>query len=248
MVNATRATKGTKASTASKKPKRSKATQADGDVRVEPSAALLERLTRSRYVAGLDEAGRGPLAGPVVAAAVVLPTDKSIQGLDDSKKLDAETRDALFDEIMRQALAVGIGVHEVERIDEMNILRASLDAMRIAFEECEQKLGRRIGGAVVDGNMLAPLPKRVLQEAVIGGDAISPCIMAASIVAKVTRDRRMVEEATRWPGYGFEQHKGYATPQHREALMRLGPCPLHRRSFITVREALALQLPGMDAE
>lgn len=215
---------------------------------LEPAALLLGALKRSRYVAGLDEAGRGPLAGPVVAAAVVLHPDRPIEGLNDSKQLDAQTRAALYELIMERALAVGVGVHEPPRIDEINILRASLDAMRVAFEGCEASLGKRVGGAVVDGNMLAPLPKRVKQEAVIGGDGISPCIMAASIVAKVTRDRRMVEEAVRWPGYGFEQHKGYATPQHREALMRLGPCPLHRRSFITVREALSLQLPGMDAE
>ncbi len=214
----------------------------------EPAAVLLEQLKRSRYVAGLDEAGRGPLAGPVVAAAVVLHPERPVEGLNDSKKLDAETRAVLYEQILANALAVGVGVHEPERIDEINILRASLDAMRVAFEACEAALGRRIGGAVTDGNILAPLPARVKQEAVIGGDGISPCIMAASIIAKVTRDRRMVEEALRWPGYGFEQHKGYATPQHREALLRLGPCPLHRRSFITVREALALQLPGMDAE
>jgi ribonuclease HII len=173
----------------------------------------------------------------VVAAAVVLDPRRRIPGLDDSKKLDEATREALYPKILERALAVGVGVAEPERIDEINILRASLAAMADAFAQCEDILGEDIPGAVVDGNMKAPLPARVAQEPVIGGDGISPPIMAASIVAKVLRDRRMIEEASRFPGYGFERHKGYATPAHREALMRLGPCVIHRRSFRTVREA-----------
>lgn len=213
------------------------------DAALEPAgedpATLLQRaLGLGTLVAGLDEAGRGPLAGPVVAAAVVLDPASPIEGLDDSKKLDEKRREELYPLILERALVVGVGVAEVGRIDEINILRASLAAMKLAFGRCERTLLRKIEGAVIDGNMRAPLPKRVVQETIIGGDGLSAPIMAASIVAKVSRDRRMRREARRWPGYGFEQHKGYATPAHREALMRLGPCPLHRRSFAPVRLAL----------
>jgi ribonuclease HII len=208
------------------------------DAAQDPAARLAGELGAGGLVAGLDEAGRGPLAGPVVAAAVVLDPLRPIAGLDDSKKLDGAQREALYPLIMERALVVGVGIAESARIDEINILRASLWAMKLAFGRCERALVSQIGGAVVDGNMAAPLPKRVAQRLIIGGDALSAPIMAASIIAKVTRDRRMVKEARRWPGYGFEQHKGYATPAHREALMRLGPCPLHRRSFAPVRLAL----------
>lgn len=206
---------------------------------LEPSEALRQQLGGDVHVAGLDEVGRGPLAGPVVAAAVVLDPARPIDGLNDSKKLDEKTRDGLFDVIQERALAVGVGVNEAGRIDEINILQASLEAMAQAFAECEARLGAPIRGAVVDGNKAAPLPAGVAQRTVVGGDGRSPAIMAASIIAKVTRDRRMIEEAARHPGYGFEQHKGYPTPQHKEALLRLGPCPLHRRSFAPVREAEA---------
>jgi ribonuclease HII len=204
----------------------------------EPAQELSERLDGGR-VAGLDEAGRGPLAGPVVAAAVVLDPDRPIPGLNDSKKLDHKRREELLVEIYERALVVGVGVAEAERIDEINILRASLEAMAVAFSACEEQLGEEIPGAVVDGKIAAPLEERVRQRTVVGGDAISPPIMAASIVAKVLRDRRMKEEGERYPAYGFERHKGYPTPAHREALMAHGPCPLHRRTFSTVREATA---------
>ena len=201
----------------------------------EPVTALTIEL--GRPVAGLDEAGRGPLAGPVVAAAVVLA--EPIIGLDDSKKLNVKERDALFDEIWTSAAAVGVGIAEPEEIDEKNILRASLDAMVEAFFACEEAYREEIGGAILDGNQLAPMPERVVQRTLIGGDRKSPSIMAASIIAKVTRDRRMIQEAARFPGYGFEQHKGYPTPAHRAALRKLGATPIHRRSFAPVRDIVS---------
>jgi ribonuclease HII len=206
---------------------------------VEPAARLADAL--GLPVAGLDEAGRGPLAGPVVAAAVVLV--EPIEGLNDSKKLTEKKRDELFDRIWAEAAAVGVGIAEPPEIDEINILRASLGAMASAFLDCERKLTREIGGAVVDGNQLAPLPERVTQETIVGGDRKSPAIMAASIIAKVTRDRRMIEEAARYPGYGFEKHKGYPTPAHRAALQQLGPTAIHRRSFAPVRAAMQATIP-----
>lgn len=201
-------------------------------------AESLARALGGRAVCGLDEVGRGPLAGPVVAACVVLPDDDALIGLDDSKKLDEAEREALYPLILSRARAVGVAFVEPARIDELNILRASLEAMREAFERCERALGEEIPGAVVDGNMKAPLPLRVTQRTVVGGDAVSRPIMAASIVAKVARDRRMVDEGARYPAYGFERHKGYPTPDHKRALDEHGPCALHRRSFAPVREAL----------
>ncbi len=203
----------------------------------DPARELEAALGPSAQVAGIDEVGRGPLAGPVVAAAVVLDRLHGISELDDSKALDEAEREALFPTIMEAAAAVGIGVVEAPRIDEINILQASLEAMRIAFAQCELALGSDVRGAVVDGHMHAPLPERVAQRAIIKGDARSAPIMAASIVAKVTRDRRMLEEAARYPAYGFERHKGYPTPAHKAALRKHGPCPLHRWSFAPVREA-----------
>lgn len=200
-------------------------------------ATSLSRSLGGAPVCGLDEVGRGPLAGPVVAACVVLPDDDGLIGLDDSKKLDEAAREALYPLILSRARAVGVAFVEPARIDELNILRASLEAMREAFERCERALGHEIPGAVVDGNMKAPLPVRVAQRTVVGGDARSRPIMAASIVAKVARDRRMVDEGARFPVYGFERHKGYPTPDHKRALDEHGPCVLHRRSFAPVREA-----------
>jgi ribonuclease HII len=204
-----------------------------------------ERGSRARShvlpVAGLDEAGRGPLAGPVVASAVVLDPEQPIHGLNDSKKLSKKARESLFTQILDHALAVGIGVVEAERIDQINILRASLEAMSLALEKAEAKLGTPIEGAIVDGTQLAPLPDRVRQRAVIGADRLSPAVMAASIVAKVTRDRRMIDESAKYPDYGFDGHKGYPTASHRQVLMDRGPCPLHRRSFAPVRKALEAQ-------
>jgi ribonuclease HII len=205
----------------------------------DPAVVFARALGVDAIVAGLDEAGRGPLAGPVVAAACVLPVPlpEVLKPLNDSKQLTPEERDALYPKIVELALAYGVAVVESVRIDEINILRASLQAMAEALAKCEAMLQRNVDGAVIDGNMKAPLPERVSQRTVIGGDAKSRPIMAASILAKVTRDRRMIEEHARFPGYGFDAHKGYGTPQHLRALEKLGPCPLHRRSFEPVRVA-----------
>lgn len=185
----------------------------------------------ARPVCGIDEAGRGPWAGPVVAAAVVLDPACIPAGLDDSKKLTEARRAALFAPIMASA-KVGIGIAEVDRIDRDNILQATLWAMA-------QALGQ-IGGAalaLIDGNRAPPLPCPV--ETIVAGDAKSFSIAAASIVAKVTRDRIMVGHDASWPGYGFARHKGYGTAFHRAALQRLGPSPVHRRSFAPIAALLA---------
>jgi ribonuclease HII len=193
-------------------------------------------------ICGIDEAGRGPLAGPVVAAAVILPrqrTGKSgrPRGLDDSKQLSAEAREELAVAI-RACSIVGIGIASVEEIDAINILRASHLAMRRAFDA----LAEKPVAALVDGNMAPDLPCPV--EWVIDGDAIVPLISAASIIAKVERDRMMNELCGQFPGYGFSKHKGYGTPEHQEALKRLGPCAIHRRSFKPVQQAMQLPLAG----
>ena len=186
--------------------------------------------------AGVDEVGRGPLAGPVVAAAVILDTDKAPDGLDDSKKLSAARREQLAEEVQRQAVAWSVAQADVAEIDSINILQATLLAMRRAL----LGLPVRPASAVVDGNRLPNLSFHgfsVSGEAVIGGDGSVASISAASIVAKVYRDRLMQIADVRYPGYGFASHKGYGTAGHLEALGRLGPCALHRRSFRPVREA-----------
>jgi ribonuclease HII len=191
-------------------------------------------------VAGIDEAGRGPWAGPVVAAAVILDERKIPDGLDDSKALDAETREALFAAIRAAGAHIGVGIADVERIDRMNILRATLWAMSAAVAALPIK--PRL--ALVDGNQTPRLA--CLTRTVVGGDAACLSIAAASIVAKVTRDRMMIEHARALPGYGFERHKGYGTPEHKAALARLGASPLHRRSFHPVKVALGLVPPHED--
>lgn len=183
-------------------------------------------------VAGVDEVGRGPLAGPVVAAAVILDPDKPITGLNDSKKLTEKRREALFEIIKANALAWAIGRAEVEEIDAMNILQASLLAMRRAVEQLEP----RPVHALIDGNRCPPLPCSA--EAIIKGDAKVPAISAASILAKVVRDREMLEMDRLYPGYGFSSHKGYPSVLHLEALGRLGITPIHRRSFAPVSRLL----------
>jgi len=188
-------------------------------------------------ICGIDEAGRGPLAGPVVAAAVILPRKGRPKGLDDSKQLTAEARAELADAIRRCAI-VGVGIASVEEIDAINILRASHLAMQRAFAA----LSERPVAALVDGNMSPDLPCPV--EWVIDGDAIVPLISAASIIAKVERDRMMNELCGQYPGYAFSKHKGYGTPEHQEALKRLGPCAIHRRSFKPVQLAMRLPLAG----
>jgi len=189
-------------------------------------------------IAGVDEAGRGPLAGPVVVAAVVFdPSRPRINGLNDSKQLCAERRETLYHRIVERALAWHIVFVEVDEIDRINILQATLLGMRRALEG----VAHAAQLARIDGNCL-PRDLPCPAETIIGGDASERTIMAASILAKVARDRHMLALHQRWPGYGFDEHKGYATPAHRDALARLGPCPEHRRSFAPVREALAMDL------
>jgi len=184
-------------------------------------------------VAGVDEAGRGPLAGPVVAAAVILDPRQPIAGLADSKKLTARRRERLFDAIRAKALCCAVAEASVEEIDRLNILQATLLAMQRAVA------GLRLPPAkvLVDGNRLPRLAMRA--EAVVGGDARVAAISAASILAKVTRDRWCVEVDAQWPQYGFAAHKGYGTAAHLAALQAHGPCALHRRSFAPVAAALA---------
>ncbi len=185
-------------------------------------------------ICGIDEAGRGPLAGPVVAAAVILPPRGRPKGLDDSKQLSAEAREDLACAI-RACGIVAIGVASVEEIDQLNILRASHLAMRRAFDA----LSQIPVAAIVDGNMAPDLPCPI--ECVVDGDVIVPIVSAASIIAKVERDRMMAELCATYPGYLFSKHKGYGTPEHLQALARLGPCAVHRLSFKPVRDALERQ-------
>ncbi|MEZ5710743.1 MAG: ribonuclease HII [Blastomonas sp.] len=179
-------------------------------------------------IAGVDEAGRGPLAGPVVAAAVIL-CDGGLDGLDDSKKLSRKRRETLFPLIM-QCCTVGIGMASVEEIDAINILQASMLAMHRAVEG----LGMIPDKVLVDGNRLPQWSYQA--EAVVGGDALHPCISAASIIAKVERDRMMCEAARRHPEYGWDRNMGYGTAEHLAALRDHGPTPLHRRSFAPVAQ------------
>ncbi|CAK0773556.1 RNase HII [Gammaproteobacteria bacterium] len=184
-------------------------------------------------VAGVDEAGRGPLAGPVYAAAVILDPARPITGLADSKKLSPLRREVLAATIRERALAYAVARAEVEEIDRLNILQASLLAMHRAVAE----LSVAPQLILVDGNRCPaglPCPAR----AIVKGDATEPAISAASILAKVARDIVMLELEAVWPGYGFARHKGYPTADHMEALVRLGPCPEHRRSFAPVRKVL----------
>ncbi len=186
-------------------------------------------------VAGVDEAGRGPLAGPVVAAAVILDDLQPVAGLADSKVLSPAVRERLFDEIRAKALAFCIAEACVEEIDRLNILHATMLAMRRAVEGL-RLLPQKV---LVDGNRLPVL--RITAEAIVGGDAKVASISAASILAKVHRDRLCVELDARYPGYGFATHKGYATAEHLEALRQHGACEVHRRSYAPVREALELK-------
>ncbi|MDH4478545.1 MAG: ribonuclease HII [Rhodoferax sp.] len=186
----------------------------------------------SGLVAGVDEAGRGPLAGPVVAAAVILDERHAIKGLADSKKLSARRREALFDEIRAKALCCSIAEASVQEIDDLNILQATLLAMRRAV------MGLRLPPklVLVDGNRLPVLDIRA--EAIVKGDDKVPAISAASILAKVTRDRWCLEYHQQFPQYGFDQHKGYGTADHLAALRLHGPCPQHRRTFRPVTDLL----------
>lgn len=179
-----------------------------------------------RLIAGIDEAGRGPLAGPVVAAAVILNPEKPVLGVDDSKKLSPKRRAALKLEIEEKALAVGVGIVDVETIDKVNILEATKLAMKkaVAGLKAEPEL------LLIDAVQLKDLP--IAQQAIIKGDALSVSIAAASIIAKETRDEMMRAYDELYPEYGFASHKGYGTRQHMEAIHTLGPLPIHRRTFI----------------
>ena len=196
---------------------------------------LQEMLVRERslwdagieYVAGVDEVGRGPLAGPVVTAAVILPHDFHLLGVDDSKKLSEKRREELFDQIKEAALCWAIGRREPGRIDEINILQATKEAMADAIHALSIKPGH----VFIDGNQ----PLRGLeinQTTIVHGDSVSASIAAASILAKVTRDREMREMEKLYPGYSFDKNKGYGTKAHYEGLAALGPCPIHRRTFL----------------
>ena len=186
-------------------------------------------------IAGVDEAGRGPLAGPVVAAAVMLDARFPIRGLADSKQLSARRREQLYDEIRAKALCCSIAQASVEEIDRLNILQATLLAMQRAVKGLRLKPTK----VLVDGNRLPSLD--VLAEAVVSGDSLVPAISAASIVAKVTRDRLLDDMHVLHPGYGFDRHKGYGTAQHLQALQAFGPLDVHRRSFAPVARALQRQ-------
>lgn len=186
-------------------------------------------------IAGVDEAGRGPLAGPVVVAAVILDPARGIEGLDDSKKLSEKRREQLYPLIIEQSLAWRIEFVDVTEIDTLNILQATLTGMRRAL----QALSPKAQLARIDGNRL-PRDLPCPAEAVIGGDAIDTAIMAASILAKVARDRHMLALHAQWPQYGFDRHKGYPTATHLSLLREHGPCPQHRRSFAPVQQSLPL--------
>ena len=196
-----------------------------------PEQISLRFDSNEGLVAGVDEAGRGPLAGPVVAAAVILDDLQRIKGLNDSKQLTLLQRERLFDEIRAKALAFCVAEASVAEIDTLNILHATMLAMKRAVE------GLRLPPhkVLVDGNRLPQI--RIRAEAIVGGDATVAAISAASILAKVTRDRMCVEHEQRWPQYGFGTHKGYGTAAHLAALDQHGPCAWHRRSFEPVRLA-----------
>lgn len=184
--------------------------------------------------AGVDEAGRGPLAGPVVVAAVILPANYELEMLDDSKCLSALTRQRLVPQIESQAIAFAVEFVEVDEIDRVNILQATLNGMQRAVENLKPAPHR----ALIDGNRAPLLSCEV--RTVIGGDALIASISAASVLAKVYRDRLMLSMHSLYPGYGFDRHKGYPTAYHLERLKVLGPCPIHRKSFAPVRKAIGL--------
>ena len=184
-------------------------------------------------IAGIDEAGRGPLAGPVAAGACILPEDTDILYLNDSKKLSAKKRDALYDVIRREAFAFHVALVDAQRIDEINILQATYEAMRAAVNGLTTASGEKVSPDVLVVDAVTIPELDIPQTGIIKGDAKCASIAAASILAKVTRDRLMEEYDRRYPEYGFAAHKGYGTKAHIEALRKYGPCPIHRRTFIT---------------
>lgn len=200
----------------------------------------MNQLTQEYFVCGVDEAGRGPLVGSVVAAAVVLDPSRPIQGLKDSKKLTALTRERLYVDIISNAKAFAIAESSAIEIDEINILQASLLAMKRAIEGLTQQLGRLPDMALIDGNRCPQLT--IPAEAIVKGDSKEPAISAASILAKVTRDRQMMALHDLYPDYGFNQHMGYPTPFHLEAIKVRGICPEHRKTFGPVRAVIQASL------
>lgn len=190
-----------------------------------------------KLVAGLDEAGRGPLAGPVVAAAVVLPGEVYLPGLDDSKRLSPKRRQELYDQIRQTAVAIGVGMVHPDGIDEANVMMATYKAMVKAVNNLPVPPDYLLIDALHLPGVAQP------QSPIVGGEGLSCSIAAASIVAKVTRDEHMIEMDKLYPHYGFANHKGYGTAEHREALEKHGPCPIHRRTFDSAREILPLS-PG----
>ena len=206
--------------------KKIKALEAE-KLRMEQMMQYEHKYEHLGYLCGIDEVGRGPLAGPVVACAVILPKDCDILWLNDSKKLTAKKREELYDVIMEGAVSVGIGMASPERIDEINILQATYEAMRQAVSKLSVQPQLLLNDAVTIPGIQIP------QVPIIKGDAKSVSIAAASIVAKVTRDRMMEEYDKTFPEYGFASNKGYGAQMHIEALKKYGPCPIHRRTFIT---------------
>jgi len=206
------------------------------DSRIMPTFELeaAELQLGGGLIAGVDEAGRGPWAGPVVAAAVILNPDRIPANIDDSKVLDEEARAFLYNRIRRHA-RVGVGIAEVDRIDRDNILAATMWAMSEAVAKLGAEQPRLV---LIDGNRAPRLS--VEARTIVKGDAKCVSIAAASIIAKVTRDRMMIALAREYPGYGFERHKGYGTPEHQDAIDKLGVCAQHRRSFKPVQLALSL--------
>lgn len=195
-------------------------------VRIETMKVYEKEYESHGWICGIDEVGRGPLCGPVVAGAVILPKDCQILYLNDSKKLSEKKREELYDVIMEQAVAVGVGTATPQRIDEINILQATYEAMRQAIESLKVKPALLLNDAVTIPGVDIP------QIPIIKGDAKSVSIAAASIIAKVTRDRMMIEYDRIYPGYDLASNKGYGTKVHMEALKTVGPCEIHRRTFI----------------
>ena len=198
----------------------------DETLRISQMIEFDNEKRHGKYLAGVDEAGRGPLAGPVYAAAVIFDEGVVIDGINDSKKLSEKKREALFDEICQKATAYCVASVDNNRIDEINILQATFEAMRNAVSG----LGEKPDYVLVDGDKSPSL--EIAHETVIKGDSKSMAIAAASILAKVSRDRHIIEMSKLYPGYGFEKHKGYGTKAHYEAIEQYGVCPIHRMSFL----------------
>ncbi|SIO12098.1 RNase HII [Carnobacterium alterfunditum] len=185
----------------------------------------------TQYIAGIDEVGRGPLAGPVVAAAVILPIDFAVLGINDSKQLSSAKRESLFDQIQESAIAIGVGIKDHQVVDEVNIYQAT----KLAMIEAVQQLPKQPEQLLIDA---MHLPVSIPQESFIKGDAKSLSIAAASIIAKVTRDRMMADYDELYPGYGFSKNAGYGTKVHLEGLQKHGACPIHRKTFAPVKNIL----------